>query len=251
MNPTLEITVALPCTNGCLFCPQKIINKKYEGNSTLSYDAFKTMLDKIPKNVRIDFSGMCEPFQNKEASRMMRLAYESEYKIVLYTTLNGFNKNDVEELKKVCFDLIMVHIPDGFYYKGDYEKFLTELGMFRGLGCEPQYMTMGDIPKELSHIKNIQKPQMLSRGSNNHIYVTPKTGSIRCCIAGHDFDHNVMLPNGEVYLCCMDYSLKHNIGNILTEPYDFLMARLDAIKELANSKDGDLLCRKCEWGEIC
>ena len=35
--------------------------------------------------------------------------------------------------------------------------------------------------------------------------------------------HNVVLPNGDVSLCCMDYSLEKILGNIIEDSYDDIM----------------------------
>ena len=32
--------------------------------------------------------------------------------------------------------------------------------------------------------------------------------------------HNVMLPNGDVSLCCMDYGLEHILGNLIEQDYE-------------------------------
>jgi hypothetical protein len=40
------------------------------------------------------------------------------------------------------------------------------------------------------------------------------------CGCIEDLYHNVVLPNGDVSLCCMDYGLKHIIGNIYEQEYD-------------------------------
>ena len=47
-------------------------------------------------DVRLDFSGFSEPFLNRESSRMMRLAYQKGYQVVLYTTLVGFRREDLD-----------------------------------------------------------------------------------------------------------------------------------------------------------
>ena len=31
----------------------------------------------------------------------------------------------------------------------------------------------------------------------------------------------VLLPNGDVYLCCNDFGLRHKIGNLLVHDYDY------------------------------
>jgi len=60
--------------------------------------------------------------------------------------------------------------------------------------------------------------------------------------------HNVVLPNGEVFLCCCDWSLKHRIGNLFENGYDSEEFR-DARQQVINLQDtfnSDLLCRTCE-----
>ena len=39
------------------------------------------------------------------------------------------------------------------------------------------------------------------------------------CASTPFYDHNVMLPDGRVVLCCMDYGIKHVMGNILEQRY--------------------------------
>jgi hypothetical protein len=59
----------------------------------------------------------------------------------------------------------------------------------------------------------------------------------------------VMLPNCDVVLCCMDYGLKHLLGNLLHQSW------LDVVKSPAYQKvranrfrmDGDVICRRCVW----
>ena len=51
--------------------------------------------------------------------------------------------------------------------------------------------------------------------------VSRKSGSIMCS-AAPQLNHNVLLPNGDVVLCCMDYSIKHTIGNLLNDDYEKL-----------------------------
>ena len=53
--------------------------------------------------------------------------------------------------------------------------------------------------------------------------------------------HNVVLPNGDVSLCCMDYGLEHIIGNLLDQEYEDVIPKHNTC--FFN------LCRFCEkWG---
>ena len=64
--PTLEITTTIGCPLACTFCPQDKLSIAY-GNTTskrLEISTFKEIIAKIPKYVRIDFSGYVEPFSH-------------------------------------------------------------------------------------------------------------------------------------------------------------------------------------------
>ena len=39
------------------------------------------------------------------------------------------------------------------------------------------------------------------------------------CASTPFYDHNVLLPDGRVVICCMDYSLQHVIGNLEKQSY--------------------------------
>jgi len=261
MSGTLEITVEVPCVNGCRFCPQGKLRKLYtDDQKSMTYDNFVKILDTVPTDVRVDWSGFCEPFQNRNVSAMMKYAAKKGHPMVLYTTLAGFGLTQLSDLIDVKFDLIMIHIPDEENgYSVEYESnFINALDVFRNVYNENeiQYMAMGkvsDVIKQHIDPVKIQYPTMLSRGSNNlDMDVPKKNGSVRCTIASKDFDHNVVLPNGDVYLCCMDYSLEHKLGNLIETSYDEIVLgeALNGIKYSAEN-GGDILCRKCEWGGIC
>jgi hypothetical protein len=58
--PTLEITTSIPikgCVVDCVFCPQRVLVKSYNGERYLSLDNFKNIINKIPKEIRISFAG--------------------------------------------------------------------------------------------------------------------------------------------------------------------------------------------------
>ncbi len=64
-------------------------------------------------------------------------------------------------------------------------------------------------------------------------------------------DHGVLLPNGDVALCCMDYSLAHVLGNLRDMPHRELYKGDAFQKILLALKDESmaLICRKCEIAE--
>lgn len=88
--------------------------------------------------------------------------------------------------------------------------------------------------KEYYHIVNSIKDP-ISRAGNLFKTKRKKEG-LRC--SESNYDNNIMMPNGDVYLCCMDYGLKHKLGNLLKTPFLKL-----------NRKPPFEICRYCELSE--
>ena len=65
-------------------------------NNYLSLETFKACIDKIPTHIRVDFSGMAEPWLNKNCSNMVLYAAQRGHKLVVYTTLVGMTVDDFE-----------------------------------------------------------------------------------------------------------------------------------------------------------
>jgi hypothetical protein len=58
-----------------------------------------------------------------------------------------------------------------------------------------------------------------------------------------------LIPNGNVVLCCMDFGLKHILGNLKECDYKALFTNnpeWDFIQKGMNDSSMDILCRKCE-----
>ena len=195
----LEITTYLPCPNMCSYCPQNTLLSAYKGDKVLSIKNFKKMLNNVDYDVQIHFSGFGEAFVNNDAHEMVKLAYESGYDVHVYTTTVGLK---VEELEGINFGEFHVH----------------DIG-------KAQHVPYADV------VEKIDNP--ISRGGN--LWDIEEKQQPLTCIRSATFEQNVMLPNGDVYLCCMDWSLKHKLGNIFETNFNNL-----------NRKDKYKLCQTCE-----
>lgn len=114
---TMEITTTIGCEVYCRFCPQKILIRNYYLSAPISkkymeFQTYKICLDKIPRDIRIDFSGMAEPWLNSDCTKMVKYALERGYEVAIYTTLLGMKMNDFNELKTSNFARFVIHIPD-------------------------------------------------------------------------------------------------------------------------------------------
>ena len=45
-------------------------------------------------------------------------------------------------------------------------------------------------------------------------------GRLSCSDCGEALNKNILLPDGTVLLCCMDFGMKHVLGNLLTQSYE-------------------------------
>lgn len=222
----LEITSYIGCINHCRYCPQDVLINSYKDITSMSLDSFKTLLINVPKDVRIDFSGFSEIFGHRDGANMIRYAFDQGYEIVLYTTFNGITAEDIDTLIGVRFKEVSFHHYDGvneehFYYWSDIFRTVIQEGR-----------VISDI---------ISNPW--SRAGSLYSYGF-KQGEFSCRSANRDFDHNVLLPNGDVYLCCMDYSLKHRLGSLFDTHYGDLNRY--AIVEASKCENSFMICRQCE-----
>ena len=116
MLKVLDITTNIGCSVLCQYCPQDQSITNYLKNSkltNLSYETFKTCIDKIPKNIDIIFSGFSEAFLNKDAIKMLEYVNNNNFeRIFLYTTCVGLKISDIDILKIIPFKGVVVHLPE-------------------------------------------------------------------------------------------------------------------------------------------
>jgi sulfatase maturation enzyme AslB (radical SAM superfamily) len=279
--PCLEITTVVGCPLRCNYCPQDKLRATYGNNEKrLSVENFKTILQKVPGYVRIDFSGMSEPFAvGASAVEMIGHTLERGYHIALYTTLVGLHipaAADVIALLRARpeqVEVVCLHLPDkngnmrGFHYNAIYETVLDKFIKFGQSGVLSRFemMTMdrgGEVDPRLKNLARLTEWMGLSRAGTlkvsdlgeQQVEETPHHTTPVSCSYTPFYDHNVVLPNGDVVLCCMDYSLKHKIGNLLTDEYHALfaspvMAKLRA-DNLRFGEDGPTICKKCSRAKV-
>jgi radical SAM protein with 4Fe4S-binding SPASM domain len=255
VGPTLEITTVFPCGVGCKICPQGACKAAYTGNTRLSFDDFCRVLERIPKHVRLDFSGFSEPFLNRESSLMMRHAFQSGYQVALYTTLVGFDQGHLDILKEVHFYACTIHVPDDSNFRvPDENKWLETFRLFTGdIPYDNAIYHLGKLsPLIKREVARICRPPILTRANSvDSTVVKPlprHKGAIRCSISGNRFHQNLLMPNGDVYLCCMDWTLQHKLGNLFEQSYQELHQSAEYQRVCRSMDDPALesICRYCE-----
>ena len=233
----LEITTVNKCVMDCTFCPQNAFQKNYRGSGSLSLENFKTVLSKLPKDIEIDFSGFAEPFLNPRCMDMIEYASSEGFEVRLYTTLVGLRFDDVERLKK-CNPKLILHLPDNL---GNAKIPVTETYL-KTLGKVLQTMRVDAFSVMNENFRSNGRAGLLPNSEQKRI-----RGRFNCTkLVYPQVD---MLPNCDVVLCCMDFGLRHRLGNLLEMSYAEIIASPEFQKvRLSRFRTGiDSICKNCSF----
>lgn len=278
---TLEITTTIGCPLRCTFCPQDALKDAYgRGDTSLSLANFKIMLDKVPLHVRIDFSGMAEPWANPGATDMLEHALVRGFQVAVYTTLSGMCMDDATrvigfmERYRTQFEEVVIHLPDangnmrGWRDSAEYGRVLARFLALQRRGPRKSrrvyVMTMdasGRVHENL-HLRRLavrfERWEGHSRAGSLDPAIAQRVGASPAprhdcavsCASTPFYDQNVLLPNGDVVLCCMDYSLKHTIGNLLRQDYAELFLSPELTRLRADNARPEFskcsICKSCD-----
>jgi len=266
MNRALLISTGIGCGVLCSYCPQVAIGqayKKVRGPSSMSLDMFKACIDKLPDDVTVDFTGFYEPFLNPQCTDMILYAAEKGLQVRLSTTVMGLEPGQIDRFKHIEFTKFAVHLPDTKKLTRIIvdDRYLAALSRLTesGISNIGYHVHEGVDGPEAVHeqvdalltARNIEPENrwIITRAGN--IEIEGKRAPDRLVgefeICPRIF-HNVLLPSGDVALCCMDWDLKHMIGNLLETSYESLFESPEFRKVMRGYVDDsiDILCRGCE-----
>jgi hypothetical protein len=223
----LEITTKIGCPINCSrYCPQDILLTNY-GNEEkkFSLDNFKIVLSNLPAKMPLMFSGFGEPFANEKTIDLIRYARDKEHPVGIFTTLYSLSQLDVRELLKFDYCIFRLHLCDGKYTKMNITREYQD-NIFLALQNIPNISLV--IMNDLFRTDN--------REAFNQDNYPQKNLFLRRCYKW-DFPQFVVLPNGDVNLCCVDFGLRHKLGNLFIEKYSAIRKRY---------RPGYMLCRRCD-----
>jgi len=254
--PNMEISTVVGCKMNCGYCPQKLHIKKYnevKRDTVMSMDTFRICLAQIPTHVEILFAGMAEPWLNPWATEMLLMASQT-HRVGVYTTCYGMKLHDVEAIKDLDFLHFCIHVPDqdGVMNLKITREYLEVLA--QAIKIPSHNITcIGKVNPYVKAVIGKEVPDssntLISRAGSLKAFAIPKKkGELFCSATGPKIDHNVLLPNGDVVLCCMIYGLDHIIGNLLVDSYEDLFESNEYKRIMEGLKDDNssILCRKCE-----
>ena len=271
-SPVMELTTMIGCPLRCSFCPQENLLQSY-GKDTkyMSQVDLTRMLVKLPKHTRIDFSGMSEPWANPGCTSMLEEVLYMGFKVAIYTTLYGME--DPERVKKVIeahkdqIEVVMLHLPDsngnmkGWKNSPEWMEALRIMATL-DVPCGVGAMTMdrsGVVHPDLQPIvgqlagwMGHTRADSLDVGQIGEqvISMTPHNIFSLTCASTPFYDRNVLLPNGSVVLCCMDYNLSHVLGNLLEQTYEEVMQGKPLLDLIAHNEALGFtkcsICKSCD-----
>lgn len=257
---TIEVTLQIGCSLQCRYCPQKLLISNYcrqDRVRRMSFEAFAKYIDNVRTGGGIVFSGMSEPFLNADCAKMIKYAYEKGYKISLFTTLMGMKEEDLELIKDVAFDYVTLHIPDA---EGN-AKFVLDDAYFKMLEKFTQsvkvnnYSCHGQVhPLVMDYVdKQLLGTSMMNRAGNldyEELETYAPKGKVVCQIGTIESPGcwaPEVLPDGTVLLCCMDYGMRHVLGNLNENSANEILNGREACRVMKGMEDDgiDILCRSC------
>lgn len=266
--PTIEITSRIGCRINCKYCPQGVLLEKYyqkdkNRESVMTIETFEKCINHIPDEATVLFSGMVEPLHNSQCVDMIKIALEKGHKVDLYSTFSEISLDETKKISKLPLGFVGLHvadkrkfaniITDDEYYKKieylinakkeDGTSFVsacnaqTEPDERVAAICEGKYEIFTTM---LDRAGNLQYEDLYSKQTLH--------GKISCSLCGQKLNHNILFPDGTLLLCCMDYGMKHVLGNLRTQSYEEIMngEELNRVKRgISGDETEDILCRNC------
>ncbi|MGE4546610.1 MAG: radical SAM protein [Desulfurella sp.] len=262
---SIEFTMQVGCGVGCSFCPQSIFVKNYKSDiKRFTLENFKRALNNIEGSPikGIKFSGFSEPLEHSEIYDFIIEAYKKNFHVELITTLKNFSKEGFEKIKDLPIRChVSIQPPNANNRKGLKDtdawnniELLLSLKPTCDLvfGCLDNNLTKenkNDIKKLADKLNiTVKYEKYTTRAGYLGNSIIHKKQKLLC-------KHNmgpVALPNGDLALCCMDFGLRHIIGNIFDQRYiDILNSDklLEILKIMLGRTQGDILCHTCEYAK--
>lgn len=267
--PTIEVTTKIGCSVNCKYCPQKLLmNKYFEKKTNREYmfrmEQYRICLNKLPSNCNILFCGMSEPFLNPMCIEMMKETVKSGRRVDLYTTLVGLRIEQLYEMLEIPVGFVTLHVADKYGYahiprtKEYYEMVEIVLNYIKKDGfpyvnlcnaqTEPDDRIM-EICKGKYEILTTMHDRAGNLEAESLLNKRNIKGMISCGVSGQKWNRNILLPDGTLLLCAMDYGMKHVLGNLLEDTYENIMSGKEMQRVLAGAcaEESDILCRTCSF----
>lgn len=271
--PCLDITTMVGCSINCRYCPQNVLLKSYfkDNNKRERYmtvDTLRKCMEHMPGNVSYQFGGMAEAFLNPDCLELIHMVCDTKHTVNLYTTLAGMTEEMLYKVMDLPIEYVTLHVADAKGYAkipatDEYYRLLEIAvnskkrngSMFIDM-CNSQAEPDNRV-SEICKGKYIITSTLLDRAGNlegeNLVRKRIESGKITCGICGNSLNKNELLPDGTLLLCCMDYGMKHVLGNLKNQTYEEILNGREMQKVRAGMEsdfEKDILCRSCSSANL-
>lgn len=270
---TIEFSLFTGCQVNCSYCPHLSFHKASKEHY-MSFDRFKYMLDKIPREVGIVFAGFCDPLLYDDLERVILYTHDQGYRINLSTTFPDKYPGNIELFLNEKFWVgRCVHLRDEYMsYKNNSELYYDSLNTFfsqvsrqyktNNMKIDNRFSFLGktvdtkvlDLLKQnnLEHLFSICIPHTRITAPikyENARQTKGLTGKIYCSVGF--YRRPMVSPDGDVVLDCMDVEKTHILGNLMTCTYEDIFAGEEYNKVLRGFNDEtiNIICRNCIYGK--
>lgn len=271
--PCLDITTKIGCNVNCKYCPQDVLLRSYFMDNPgrenyLCMDTLMKCIEHMPDNASYQFGGMAEPFLNPDCLEMIRFICDGKHRVNLYTTLVGLNEEILYKVMDLPIEYVTLHVADNMGYAQisttDEYYHLLEIAVNYKKKDGKRFVDMCNAQAEPDkHVAEICKGKyiipstLIDRAGNlegeNLVSKRLETGKISCGVCGRALNKNELLPDGTLLLCCMDYGMKHVLGNLKEQSYAEIMSGTE-IEQIKRSMESDfkkdILCRVCSCANL-
>ncbi len=271
----LELTAVIGCKSQCKYCPQDIFVRRYFETGDVSFkpkeltlENCKNYLSTVPGDLRISLAGFSEPLSIDGIVDIYKWLVGGGRLVEVHTSLYNVKKDTLKGIMDVGIDFIQLHIPDKYAltkielnleYKNKLRYVLSHLkstNAFIVVTC------LGDPPDELAEI--ISKYDNITAKNIGNLYINDRAGLIQngtafksqyypgrihCCKSIKSLNNTVLLPDGSLALCCMDFGLDNVLGNLRHNTYSEILngEKANEIRRKMDAEGEDFICRHCEF----
>jgi len=204
-----------------------------------------------PNEFKLIFNGMCEPWLNPHCADMLLYAHKAKYEIEMSTTLIGMTMEDLAKIRHIPLQPLFIHVPsnDNDMQITIDDEYLTLLKtVINTMVCEPNVLYFKEIHPAIEPlILKVKKKGKFWDLHNRACHLDSKIKRKRRLKSCNRLQIGVLMPSGEVVLCCNDYAMQHVLGNLTKQSWDSLY-KGEVFQQVIsgwNNPSSDLLCWQC------
>ena len=266
------------CNLRCPLCPTT-----FRGNSMprgmLTFENARTILDRFPALIEVNFSLWGEPFLNKDIFDIVKYASSKKIRTIIQSnfSLPRFDETMAQRildsgLTELCLSIDGASQESYEVYRrrGDLARVLSNIELLRRLQqdqrrqspkitwkmvvnrfneheiaaahAEAKRLGLEFVAVDIytpDHMKDAWKP---IRGAEQAGVSTHTDGTAQCYQLWQVMTVNF---NGDVFPCCGEWSPKDSLGNVLHQPVSAIWNHSEYRRRRANNKSGPPRCDEC------